>query len=60
MKVTQDTGRTLVAFFQDGKQIAYGANRHLFVRKISEMEAVAVPGIETEAGLLNPSALDHR
>jgi serine/threonine-protein kinase len=47
-------GRQLVAMSPDGSRIAYVANSRLYLRLMSELEAKAIPGTESEAGVLNP------
>jgi Tol biopolymer transport system component len=50
-----NTGRQLVAISPDGTQIVYVANRRLYLRPISALDARPISGAEAEAGLLNPA-----
>ena len=49
-----NTGRQYVAFSPDGTEIAYEANRRIYLRSISNLEPRAIPGTETIEGLSNP------
>jgi Tol biopolymer transport system component len=48
------TGRTLVAISQDGTQIVYEANRRLYHRLMSEVDARPIPGTDTLGTVANP------
>src|SRR5262245_360878 len=49
-----NTGRQYVAFSPDGTDIAYEANRRIYLRSISNLEPRAIQGTETIEGLSNP------
>jgi len=46
--------RTLVAISPDGTQIVYEANRQLYHRSMSELEARPIPGTQTAQFVVNP------
>jgi len=46
--------RQLIDISPDGTQIVYAVNRQLYLRSMSELEARAIPGTETGAGVANP------
>src|SRR5438093_1927085 len=48
-------GRQLIAISPDGTQIVYVANRRLYLRPISALEARPISGAEAEGGVLNPA-----
>ena len=50
-----NAGRQLIAISPDGTQIVYVANRRLYLRPISALEARPIPGAEGEGGVVNPA-----
>jgi serine/threonine-protein kinase len=50
----QFTSRTLVAISPDGSQFIYEANRRLYHRLMSELDARPIPGTETFTAVGNP------
>jgi serine/threonine-protein kinase len=49
-------GRSMVAISTDGSQIAYVANERLYLRRLSEFNAVVIPGTESlGGGVTNPA-----
>jgi serine/threonine protein kinase len=50
-----NTGRQLVAISPDGTQIAYVANRRLYLRSMSETEAGLIQGSDDPQGVTNPT-----
>jgi serine/threonine-protein kinase len=49
-----NTGRQYVAFSPDGTEIAYVANRRIYLRSISDLEPRAIPGTAIIQGVTNP------
>jgi eukaryotic-like serine/threonine-protein kinase len=47
-------GRSIVAISRDGTQMVYVANRGLYRRSMSELEARLIPGTDTQGAVLNP------
>ncbi len=50
-----NTGRLDVAISPDGTQIAYVANRRLYLRSLQEREARVIPGAESATGVALPA-----
>jgi len=50
-----NVNRSRVAISPDGQRIAYVANRRLYLRRLSELEAVPVTGTESAQGITNPA-----
>jgi serine/threonine protein kinase len=50
-----NSGRNTVAISPDGTQVVYVANRRLYLRSLSELEARPIAGGESTEGILNPS-----
>ena len=50
-----NAGRQAIAISPDGTQIVYVANQRLYLRRISELEARAIPGTDGWGGTLNPA-----
>ncbi len=48
------TGSNMVALSPDGTQIVYVANRRLYLRRMGELEAKAIPGSESTVAVRNP------
>ena len=54
-QVFTETGRRVVAISPDGTQIVYVANRRLYHRLLSEVQAKPIPGTEEpQLGIVNP------
>jgi serine/threonine-protein kinase len=49
-----NTSRHFLALSQDGTQIAYVANRRLYLKKTRDLDAVPVSGAQASQGLMNP------
>src|SRR6185436_3811171 len=49
-----NVGRNVVAISPDGSQMVYVANGRLYHRRMSELDARAIPGTEIWNGVLNP------
>jgi len=50
-----NTGRQSIAISPDGTRIVYVANRQLYLRPLSALEARPIPGAEAEGGVVNPA-----
>jgi serine/threonine-protein kinase len=48
------TGRPVIAISPDGTQIVYVADQGLYIRSMSDLKAMPIPGTETPQGVLNP------
>jgi serine/threonine protein kinase len=49
-----NTGRHLVSISPDGTQMVYVANRQLYLRSLSDLDARPIAGTDTGAGVTNP------
>ena len=49
-----NTGRQVIAISRDGSQLVYVANRQLYLRSLTDLEAKPIVGSEISQGILNP------
>jgi serine/threonine-protein kinase len=49
-----NAGRQVLALSPDGTQLVYSANLRLYLRRIGDLDARPIPGIDGSSGVINP------